>query len=193
LSNDLYLNTDGAPLATEGGTPLQRHHQFGFYAMAQQRMWAQGGSESRGISVFANFVQADRRIAEIEQIAEVGLLWTGPTSWRPQDDLGVTVGRAHVNSLIAESATLYNSQLPPTAGRANPIPDNEYPVEVHYSVNVTSAITVRPNIQFVHAPGGIQEAEDVVVFGLHLSIYFEGALHVFQADLARHTSASRAG
>jgi porin len=164
--NDLYLNTDGAALATEGGTPLQRHHQFGFYAMAQ------GGSESRGISPFANFVQADRRIAAIEQIAEVGLLWSGPTSWRPQDDLGVAVGRVHANSLIAESATLYNSQLPGTTGRGAPVPENEYPVEIHYSVKITSAITVRPNIQFVHAPGGIQEAEDVVVFGLHLSVVF---------------------
>ena len=61
--NDLYLNTDGAPLATEGGTPLQRHHQSGYYAMAQQRVWSSHGSDTRGLSFFANFVQADRRIA----------------------------------------------------------------------------------------------------------------------------------
>jgi porin len=73
--NDLYLNTDGEPLATAGGTPMPRHHQEGFYAMAQQRVWSYHGSNTRGISVFFNFVQADHRIAEIQQIAEVGMFW----------------------------------------------------------------------------------------------------------------------
>lgn len=172
--NDLYLNTNGEPLATEGGTPLQRHHQSGLYAMAQQRVWTHAGSESRGISLFANFVQADRRIAEIEQIAEVGLFWTGPTSWRPQDDLGAAVARVHVNSLIAEGATLYNSQLPPppAVSVGQPVPHNEYSSEIHYSVNVTPAITVRPNVQFIRAPGGVNERTSVVVLGLHSSVQF---------------------
>ncbi len=53
-----------------------------------------------------------------------------------------------------------------------PVPGNENATEIYYSVNVTPAITVRPNIQLICAPGGIHEAEDVVVFGLHLSINF---------------------
>jgi porin len=168
---DLYLNTEGAPLATEGGTPLQRHHQSGFYVMAQQQVWTHRASEKRRISLFANFVQADRRIAEIEQIAEVGLFWTGPTTWRPQDDLSAAIGRVHVNSLIAEGAMLYNSQLPPPTA-AKPVPHNEYSSEIHYSVNVTPAITVRPNIQFIRAPGGVNERTSVVVLGTHLSVQF---------------------
>jgi carbohydrate-selective porin OprB len=43
-------------------------------------------------------------------------------------------------------------------------------MEVHYSVNVTPAITVRPNIQLIHAPGGVKERADVLVFGVHLGI-----------------------
>jgi porin len=169
---DLYLNTEGAPLATEGGTPLQRHHQTGFYAMAQQQVWTHRASDKRRISLFANFVQADRRIAEIEQIAEIGLFWTGPTSWRPQDDLSAATGRVHVNSLIAEGATLYNSQLPPPPGPPKPVPHNEYSSEIHYSFNITPAITVRPNIQFIRAPGGVNERTSVLVWGTHLSVQF---------------------
>ena len=170
--DDLFLNTDGKPLATEGGTPLSRHHQSGFYAMAQQQVWAHPASEMRRISLFANFVQADRRIAEIEQIAEVGIFWTGPTSWRPQDDLSAAVARIHVNSLIAEGAALYNSQLPPLPGLSKPVPCNEWSSEIHYSVNVTPAITVRPNVQFIRAPGGVGERTSVVVLGMHLSVQF---------------------
>jgi porin len=171
--NDLYLNTADEPLATYGGTPLPRHEQRGFYAMAQQRVWSHQDSENKSISLFANFVQADQRIAEIQQIAEVGLFWTGPISWRPQDDLGVGIGRVHVNSLIAEGARLYNSEVAlASALPARPVPGNENATELYYSVNVTPAITVRPNIQFIRAPDGIHEAGDELVLGLHLSIEF---------------------
>lgn len=171
--NDLYLNTNGEPLATAGGAALPRHHQSGLYAMAQQRVWSCDASRRRGISVFFNFVQADHRIAEIQQIAEVGLLWTGVSSWRPQDDLGVVTGRVHVNSLIADGARLYNAAVALPAGLpVKPVPGNENATELHYSINLTPAIAVRPNIQFIRAPGGIHEADDVVAFGLHLSIEF---------------------
>jgi porin len=182
--NDLYLNTAGQPLATAGGTPLPRDHQSGFYAMAQQRIWAKGGSDTPGLSVFANFVQGDRRITKIEQIAEIGVFWTGVTSWRPQDDLGAAIGRVHVNSLVAQGEALYNSQVAQgdvlynsevalSAGLpSQPQQRNEYPMEIHYSVNVTPAIVVRPNIQFIHAPGGVTERADVLVFGVHLGIQF---------------------
>ena len=141
--------------------------------MAQHRVWSYHGSETRGISVFFNFVQADQRIAKIQQIAEVGFFWTGVTSWRPQDDLGFATGRVHVNSLLADGANLYNSEVAlPSGLPAKAVPGNENATEVHYSVNATPAITIRPNIQFIRAPGGIHEAEDVLVFGLHLSIQF---------------------
>jgi porin len=171
--NDLYLNTAGQPLATAGGTPLPRYHQSGFYAMAQHRVWAKDGSDTRGISLFANFVQGDRRITRIEQIAEVGFFWTGVTDWRPQDDLGLAIGRVHVNGLIAQGATLYDSRIALPAGLASqPAAHDEYPMEVHYSVNVTPAIVVRPNIQLIHAPGGVAARANDLVFGLHLGIEF---------------------
>ena len=91
---------------------------------------------------------------------------------RPQDDFSGAVARVHVNSLIAEGATLYNSQSPPPPGPPKPVPYNEWSSEIHYSVNVTPAITVRPNVQFIHAPGGVDERTSVVVLGLHLSVQF---------------------
>jgi porin len=171
--DDLYFNTAGQPLATNGGTPLQRDHQSGFYAMAQQRVWTQGGSDTRGVSLFMNFVQADRHITAKEQIAEVGLFWTGPLASRPQDDLGVAIGRVHVNSLIAQGEALYNADVAqPSDLIPEPVQHNEYPMEVYYGVNITPAITFRPNIQFIHAPGGVNARADLVLFGAHLSVQF---------------------
>jgi porin len=171
--DDLYLNTSGQPLVTSGGTPLQRRHQSGFYAMAQQRVWAQDGSDTRGLSLFMNFVEADRNITAKHQIAEIGAFWTGPFSFRSQDDLGVALGRVHVNRRIAEGETLYNIQVALPHGLSRvPVQHAEYPMEVYYSVNITPAITIRPNIQFIHAPGGVNQSANVVVLGLHSSITF---------------------
>jgi porin len=171
--NDLYLNTAGRPLATSGGTPLQRDHESGFYAMAQQQVWTQKGSDTRGLSLFMNFVQTDHDITKIGQIIELGLFWTGPLPARPQDDLGIAVGRVQVNPRIAQGEVLYNGQVaqllnfPP-----QPVQHAEYPTEIYYSVNVTPAVTLRPNVQLIHAPGGVTDRANVLVLGLHSSVKF---------------------
>ena len=171
--NDLYLNTARRPLVTNGGTPLQRHHESGFYAMAQQQVWTQKGSDTRGLSVFMNFVQTDQDITKIGQIAEVGLFWTGPLPARPQDDLGIAVGRVQVNPRVTDGEVLYNAQVAPLLGiPSEPVQHAEYPTEIYYSLNATPAVTLRPNVQLIHAPGGVSDRANVLVLGLHMSIKF---------------------
>jgi porin len=170
---DLYFNDTGTPLATNGGVPLQRHHQSGFYAMAQQRVWEPSIATGQGLSLFINLVQTDRNINAIQQIAEIGLFWTGPLFSRTQDDLGAAIGRVHVNSRIAQSETLYNTDVAePLNAPLRAVQGAEYPTEVYYSVNVTPAVKIRPNVQFIHAPGGVSGRTDVIVLGLHSSISF---------------------
>ena len=53
-----------------------------------------------------------------------------------------------------------------------PVQHTEYPTEIYYSVNITPAVTVRPNIQFIHAPGGVDDAANLLVLGLHTSVKF---------------------
>jgi porin len=57
--------------------------------------------------------------------------------------------------------------LPP-----EPVQHAEYPMEIYYSVNITPALTLRPNIQFIHAPGGVDDRANVLVLGLHSSVQF---------------------
>jgi len=171
--SDLYLNTAGQPLVTSGGTPLQRNQESGFYAMAQQQIWAQRDSDTRSISLFLNFVQTDRDITKIGQIAELGLFWASPLTVRPQDDLGIAFGRTRINSRVTDSDVLYNRQVAPTLGLPpEPVQHAEYPMEIYYSVNVTSAITIRPNVQLIRAPGGVDDRANVLVLGLHSSVKF---------------------
>jgi porin len=171
--SDLYLNGAGLPLATNGGTPLQHHHESGLYAMAQHRVWVSHDSEARGLSLFLNFVRTDRDITTLEQIAEAGFFWTGPLSFRPQDDLSVAIGRTHVNGRVTAGQSLYNDAVAaPNGLLPEPVQKDEYPMELHYSINITPAVTIRPNVQFIRAPGGVSERASVVVFGLHSSVKF---------------------
>jgi porin len=171
--NDLYLNTAGQPLVTYGGPPLQRHHESGFYAMAQQLIWAQKDSDTRSVSLFANFVETDHNIATIGQILEVGLFWKGPLPARPHDDIGVATSRIRVSSKITASEILYDEKVTPLLDlQPEPVQHAAYPAEFYYSVNIGSAIVVRPNIQFDHTPGGVAGRANVLVFGLHSSVEF---------------------
>jgi len=171
--NDLYFDTAGQPLVTSGGTPLRHHHESGYYAMAQQQVWTQSGAATRGVSVFVNFLETDHDITKIVQIAEIGLFWTGPLIVRPQDDLGIAFGRTRINSRVTDSEVLYNTQVAPTLGLPpEPVQHAEYPMEIYYSVNVTRAITIRPNVQFIRAPGGVDDRANVLVLGLHASVKF---------------------
>src|SRR5260370_41250444 len=98
--------------------------------MLQQLVTTVRSGASRGLSVFANFVQADRNTATIDQLITLGLFYSGPFDARPQDDLGFAVGRTHVNNRVADGEALENAaELGPVL-----VQGSEYPVEVYYSI-----------------------------------------------------------
>jgi len=166
---DVFLAANHMPLVLSPGVPpLTRSSEAGGYAMVQQQVTAVNGNPSRGLSLFANFVQADRHTATIDQLITVGLFYTGPFDARPRDELGFAVGRTHVNSRVADGQALQN------AVGVGPVPvqGSEYPVELYYGLYATQWLTLRPNIQYIHHPGGISQNRDVVVLGLKTEVKF---------------------
>jgi porin len=166
---NVHLAANGNPLVLSPGAPaLMESNESGWYLMAQQQITTVRGDASRGLTLFANFVQADRSTATIDQLITVGLFYTGLFDARPQDDLGFAVGRTHVNNNVAQGQELQNANgLGPVA-----VQSSEYPVELYYSINATKWLTLRPNIQYIHHPGGTSENENVVVLGLKASVKF---------------------
>jgi porin len=158
---DVFLAANHTPLAQNPGMqPLSRNSESGGYLMLQQQVT--GEANARGLSLFANFVQADRDTAAIDQLITLGLFYTGPFDARPQDDVGFAVGRTHVNRRVADGQELQGQRA---AG-------SEFPIELYYSVNVARSLTLRPNVQYIHRPGGFGDDEDVVIAGLKASIKF---------------------
>jgi len=111
-----------------------------------------------GLSVFLNATQADRATSTTDNQIAAGLFYKGLVPWRPGDILGIGVARTNVNGRVAKGQA-----LDPTRPA---VQDAEYASEIYYSVHPTRWLELRPNVQFIHNPGGVHDARDVGVLGL---------------------------
>jgi porin len=167
--DDLLTGADGRPFAATGLDPVRRRGRYGAYVLLQQQLTgsyvedgANGARTTQGLSIFANYTQADRRTTRTDGQLAFWLVDAGPFAARPSDDLGIGIGRTNVNSRAAEAEGL----LTPGSER----PHAEYTAELYYGVHVLPGLMVRPNVQYIVDPGGYRGASDVVVLGLKTAI-----------------------
>jgi len=121
---------------------------------------AANGKFLNGGAIFLNFTFTDHRTSAIDDQVAAGFWWKGIIPALPDDALGIGVARTHVNSLVAYGASLTGAQSP----------DAEYAAEIYFSLHPFSWIEMRPNLQLVHNPGGIKNAQDVGIVGLKAGI-----------------------
>lgn len=169
--DDLLTGVDGRPFAQTGLDPARRRGRYGGYILVQQQLTgtfvddgANGLRTTKGLSVFANITQADRRTTRTDNQAAVFLVYAAPFAGRPKDDIGIGVGRTDVNVRAADSEEL----MTPGSDR----PHDEYSSEVYYSVHLLPGLIVRPNVQYIVDPGGYRHVTDIVVLGLKTAVTF---------------------
>ena len=168
---DVVNNTQGLPLAIDGGTPEMHNGQYGAYVNFLQRVLAPAGADSpRGLKVFFNATFADRSTSTLDNQVALGLFYTGPLASRPADELGFGIGRTHVNNRVGEVERLQNA-LSFAAGPVA-VQSSEYEAEIYYNFGVTRWLNLRPNVQYINQPGGIARASAQVVLGLKLAANF---------------------
>jgi porin len=165
---DVVENTNGRPLALDGGLPLIRHGEYGGYFNFLQRLTdAFTGDSTRGVRVFLNGVYADRRTSTLDSQIAAGALYTGPSTSRPDDEVGLAIGRTHVNSRVGDVETLENVMGRGPVGVQN----SEYVGELFYKVQATRCLALRPDVQYVHDPGGIAKNTNDLVVGVRVSVH----------------------
>jgi porin len=150
---------------------LHRGDRYGFSIQGQQQLTGtatydpdSGWKNSEGLALFFNFIQADRATATLDNQFAAGLLYAAPFDSRPNDSVGVAVGRTEFNSRAAQALALANP------GAA--VPRAEYPLEVYYSYQVEPWLTVRPDFQYIAHPGGFAHAPDEIMVGARTDIKF---------------------
>ena len=168
-ADDVSDNDQGQSLLVVGGQPQRHRGRYGAYVAALQQVARPSPTEpDRGLSVFIRASLADRRTATLDSQIAVGMVYTGPFDARPRDEIGFAVGLTHVNDRVADAQRQQNAAgLGPV-----PVQQSEYAAEIYYGLHAISGVVLRPNLQFIHDPGGVSQNEDVLVIGLKAVVNF---------------------
>ncbi|MBS7457508.1 carbohydrate porin [Coralloluteibacterium stylophorae] len=162
---DVLLGPDGAPRLDADGPALEREGRYGVWIGIEQRLLAFG--DGRGLRAFVRGARADDRTATTDRQLYAGVVVAGPLAFRPDDEIALAVGRTWVNGRVAR-----RQRLARAAGRDVEVQDAETVVELQYGLHVTDGLTLRPNLQWVREPGGVEDAATVRVIGLKTQLAF---------------------
>jgi porin len=154
---DVLLDVDHRPAILTGRVALERSSRSGVWINIQQQLTGQSkdGKTVKGLSLFLNATQADRHTSAVDSQVSVGLFYRGLIPYFTEDVFGVGLARTHVNDRVA------GRELVGAAAQ-----QSEYAAEVYYGFHPRVWLELRPNLQWVHDPGGYRHAHDVGVLGV---------------------------
>jgi porin len=168
---DVLIGEDGRPFVLTGMPALHRTGRYGYYIQAIQQITGTGlydpgayWKDAKGLSVFVNFIQADRATSVLDNQIAAGLFYAAPFEERPNDAVAIAFGRTNYNSRAADAIQL--------ASPGAAVPRAEYPIEVYYAYQVQPWMTVRPDFQYIIHPGGFVHAENEVIIGTRTDLKF---------------------
>ena len=174
-ADDVYEDSNGQAAAVSGASYKSHSSKHGAWIVAQQQLTSRNGSNARGLSIFANATVHDKDTNFVDNYQQIGLTYLGPFDARPKDDIGVGIARIHVNDDVRKNRRLVND-LNNIEDYDNPsylpIQDTEYNAEIYYGFHVTNWLTVRPNLQYIKHPGGVNQVDDALVAGLKVQSKF---------------------
>jgi len=155
---DVLLDVDRAPRAVTGAPPLVRQGRYGVWLGIEQQVTGEAGG--RGLTLFLNVTQADRRTSDVDRQIAGGLAWQGLVPGRPKDAVALAFGATHFNGRAAQAERL--------SGQA-PVQHTEYAAELDYRLKPASGVAVTPNLQYVRRLGG-RAGRHALVLGMKLVV-----------------------
>ncbi|UUT11473.1 carbohydrate porin [Pseudomonas zeae] len=174
-ADDVREDVNGFDAATTGDAYKTHSSKSGYWFVAQQQLTSHNGDASRGLNIAANATFHDKDTNFIDNYQSVMFVYKGPFDARPKDDVGIGAARIHVNDDVKKNAELLNA----SNGVADydnpvfsPIRETEYNYEINYGFHVTNWLTVRPNLQYITHPGGVDEVDNALVAGLKIQSTF---------------------
>ena len=174
-ASDVREDVNGNDAATTGAAYRTHSSKKGYWFVAQQQLTTHNGDASRGLNIAANATFHDKETNLVDNYQSLMLVYKGPFDARPKDDVGIGAARLHVNDDVKKNAELLN-----VANGVNdydnalfsPIRETEYNFEINYGFHVTNWLTVRPNLQYVVQPGGVDKVDNALVAGLKIQSTF---------------------
>lgn len=151
-----------------GDTALIQDTDRAFYANFEQQVTSDGNGG--GLRLFASVIRADDEVATVGEVLALGGFWKGLFPTRPNDRIGLAVGRNAVADNLSNAQRNFNRNLPVGAAPIG-VQRHEYPIELNYNFAVTRGIEVMPSVQYVRHPGGF-DIDNATILGLQVSLNF---------------------
>ncbi|QQS08593.1 MAG: carbohydrate porin [Phycisphaerales bacterium] len=130
----------------------------GFYALIEQQAWRRGQTDElkdKGLFAFAQGGTSDKEVTAAAVSIAAGLVLKGTFDSRFDDNAGLLIAFAGFSD---------------AAG--SPFTDDEIAVEVYYKIQLTPAISLTPDLQYIMNPSGVSTVDDAIVAGLRAAITF---------------------
>ncbi|MEM7621961.1 MAG: carbohydrate porin, partial [Planctomycetota bacterium] len=136
--------------------PDRGRPEFGVPKTAAQAIGQAGGdAPQRGLYLFGQYGWSDEHVSEITQHFAGGVVWRGPWASRPDDSVGIY-------------ASLVDLSDEPAAG----FDDDEIAIDAYYRVQLSPAVFVQPELQYIINPSGDASIDDALVAGLRIGVAF---------------------
>ena len=162
-------------ITTDGQDYRVRDSKHGYWFVVQQQLTSHNGDASRGLHIAANATFHDKATNIVDNYQSLMFVYKGPFDARPKDYIGIGAARIHVNDDVKKSAEQINAAIGATDYSDplySPLRSTEYNYELNYGIHVTNWLTVRPNLQYITHPGGVDKVDNALVAGLKIQSTF---------------------
>ncbi|MFJ3522710.1 carbohydrate porin [Pseudomonas sp. NPDC090203] len=175
-ANDVYKGADGQPQPlTPGGAFEEHSHRSGWWYVARQTVALINNDPGRNIEVFSQAFFNDHATGYVARHYTLGMIINGAFDSRPDDTIGIAAGGLSVADNASKRQRLINTLNGVSDyddARYLPVQGDEYSAEIYYGVKVTKWLILRPNIQYIVHPGGVNQVDSAVVGGLMVRASF---------------------
>ncbi|ENY5058595.1 carbohydrate porin [Salmonella enterica] len=172
---DILDDEDGNAYIISHKKARMHKGRYGGYIYVMQQVSAVDDNADRGLSLFLHLAANDKETATMDYQAQIGAIFKGPFISRPKDYISFGASKMHINNNLSRRAELANS-MKGISDYQNPlyqpVRNAEYAAEIHYSAVITPWLTLRPNIQLIANPGGVNEIKKVWILGMQTAISF---------------------
>lgn len=135
----------------------QRAGRYGGWVLADQMIQMDPGSHGkRGTAVFAALEYGDRETSFVNWYGEAGFVRAGTFPSRPDDTIAVGFAVASLNGSLQGLERALGA----------PTSVEEYVGEVNYGAQLAPWLNLRPGVQYVWHPSGINEIKNALVIDL---------------------------
>jgi porin len=167
-SPDLFKDINGQPAGLTGEPFMQHNGRWGGYIIADQMVFREQSSATRGLTLGFMATMGDPDTAKYRYFWVAGGHYQGTFARRDNDVVSFMIAYARTNSRLTQYQQDINTVAPGSVG----IQTYESIAEIDYGLQLAKWFKVRPNLQYVINPGGTGKIHNAFVIGLYTEVTF---------------------